>query len=72
MNGVTGNWIEPFCTRVNRTYKGTHHWGSQKHTQPYIDRCAFRENFRQGLEATSLLNTGMEPAAAPRYNKLAQ
>ena len=72
VNGVTTNGIESFWARVKRTYIGTHHWWSRKHTQLYLDGCAFRENVVRGFEATTLLHTGMSPDAALPYKELTQ
>ena len=72
LNGITTNGIESFWARVKRTYMGTHHWWSRKHTQRYLDSCAFRENVDQGQEALALLDTGMAPDAALPYKELTQ
>lgn len=70
LNGVTTNGIEGFWSRVQRTYVGTHHWWSRKHTQLYLDGCAFRENVERGDETLTLLATGMRPGAALPYKEL--
>ncbi len=70
VNGVTTNGIEGFWARVKRTYMGTHHWWSRKHTQLYLDGCAFRENVGRGNSANTLLNVCMTPAAMLPYREL--
>ena len=50
-DGVTTNGIESIWALVKRTYIGTHHWWSLKHTQRYLDGCAFRQNVEKGDEA---------------------
>ena len=70
LNDITTNGIESFWARVKRTYTGTHHWWSRKHTQLYLDGCAFRANVNRGDEALTLLDTGMLPGAALPYKEL--
>ncbi|MDE0609362.1 MAG: IS1595 family transposase [Anaerolineaceae bacterium] len=72
VNGVSTNSIESFWARVKRTYNGTHHWWSRKHTQKYLDGCAFRENAGRGAGLAALLNVGMVPAAILPYRELTQ
>ena len=38
------NGIESFWAVVKRTYMGVHHFWTNKHTQRYLDGCAFRVN----------------------------
>ena len=70
LNGITTNGIESFWSRVKRTYMGTHHWWSRKHTQLYLDGCGFRANVKRGKEALTLLDAGMAPAAVLPYKEL--
>ena len=72
IDGITTNGIESFWARVKRTYIGTHHWWSRKHTQLYLDGCAFRENVVKGAEAVTLLANGMGPGAVLPYKELTQ
>ena len=41
---VHTNGIESFWAMVKRCYIGTHHWWSHKHSERYVDACAFRQN----------------------------
>ena len=68
--GVTTNAIESIWALVKRTYVGTHHWWSLKHTQRYLDGCAFRQNVAQGDHPFALLAVGMNPDAALPYREL--
>ena len=68
-NGVTTNGIESIWALVKRTYIGTHHWWSLKHTQRYLDGCAFRQNVEKGEHAATLLSIGMSPLAALPYRE---
>lgn len=72
VNGVSTNGIESFWARVKRTYNGTHHWWSRKHTQRYLDGCALRENAGRGAGVATLLNAGMAAAAILPYRELTQ
>ncbi len=67
---VTTNAIESAWALVKRTYIGTHHWWSWKHTQRYLDGCAFRQNADPGSHIGALLDAGMERAAVLPYRKL--
>ena len=67
---VTTNAIESAWALVKRTYVGTHHWWSLKHTQRYLDGCAFRQNLEPGEHADTLLDVGMRPKAALPYKEL--
>lgn len=69
-DGVTTNSIESFWALVKRTFVGTHHWWSVKHTQRYLDGCAFRQNVRRGEEALTLLSQALTPAAMLPYKEL--
>ena len=64
------NAIESTWAIVKRTYMGTHHWWSIKHTQRYLDGCTFRVNLEPGEHADSLLDLGMKPNAALSYREL--
>ncbi len=67
------NSIESFWALVKRCYIGTHHWWSRKHTQRYLDACAFRLNARAYApvpHAETLLMAGMAPTAALPYRTL--
>ncbi|MDE2816314.1 MAG: IS1595 family transposase [Chloroflexota bacterium] len=64
------NAIESAWAIVKRTYMGTHHWWSIKHTQRYLDGCTFRMNLEPGDHADSLLSLGMKPGAALPYREL--
>ena len=70
VDGITTNGIESFWSRVKRTYIGTHHWWSLKHTQLYLNSCAFRENVERGQETLTLLDTGMAAEAVLPYKEL--
>ncbi len=67
---VTTNSIESFWAMVKRTYIGTHHWWSRKHTQRYLDGCAFRQNLESGIKAFALLEHSMLPSAALPFKTL--
>lgn len=67
---VTTNSIESIWALVKRTYIGTHHWWSWKHTQRYLDGVSFRQNAEPGEHVDALLNAGMERAAALPYKEL--
>ncbi len=67
---VTTNGIESIWALVKRTYIGTHHWWSLKHTQRYLDGCAFRQSVEKGEESLTLLSLGMSPLAALPYREL--
>lgn len=41
------NTVEGFWELVKRAYGGIHHHWSQKHSQRYIDGCAYRLNCRK-------------------------
>ncbi len=69
-NGITTNSIEAFWALVKRTFIGTHHWWSWKHTQNYLNGCVFRQNVDRGQEALALLSTGMSPRAHLPYKEL--
>ena len=69
-DGVTTNAIESFWSSVKRTFIGTHHWWSQKHTQLYLDGCAFRQNVGRDGAGLTLLGAGMSPDAALPYKEL--
>lgn len=70
VNGITTNGIEGFWARVKRTYIGTHHWWSKKHTQLYLDACAFRENVARGIATDNLLAVCLSASAILRYREL--
>ena len=53
-NGINTNQIEGFWSRVKRTNIVTHHWSSRKHTQLYLNGCAFRENVGRDDDALTL------------------
>lgn len=72
INGITTNAIESFWARVKRTFVGTHHWWSRKHTQLYLDACSFRENVERGDCAFTLLGHAMTPAAMLPYRELTE
>ena len=67
---ITTNGIESIWALVKRTYIGTHHWWSRKHTQRYLDGCTFRQNVGIGEHVEALLDAGMERAAALSYKEL--
>jgi transposase-like protein len=67
---VTTNSIESVWALVKRTYIGTHHWWSRKHTQLYLDACSFRRNVVSGEHTGVLLEAGMDPSAALPYKEL--
>ena len=67
---VSTNAIESIWALVKRTYIGTHHWWSRKHTQRYLDGCSFRRNFASGQHIGALLAVGMRPRAALPYREL--
>ena len=67
---ITTNAIESAWALVKRTYVGTHHWWSLKHTQRYLDDCSFRQNLEPGEHTDTLLDVGMSPKAALPYKKL--
>jgi transposase-like protein len=67
---VTTNAIESLWSIVKRTYIGTHHWWSRKHTQKYLDACSFRQNHDFGYHVDTLLNMGMNPQAVLPYRGL--
>ena len=67
---ITTNAIESIWALVKRTYVGTHHWWSRKHTQHYLDGCAFRQNIARGEHVETLLTLGMDPDAALPYREL--
>ncbi len=69
-DGITTNSVESFWSLVKRTFVGTHHWWSRKHTQKYLDACSFRQNVARGGESTALLTSGMLPAAHLPYKEL--
>ena len=67
------NSIEGFWALVKRCYIGTNHWWSRKHTQRYLDSCAFRLNARAYApvpHTETLLMAGMNSAAALPYRTL--
>ena len=61
------NAIESTWAIVKRTYMGTHHWWSIKHTQRYLDGCTFRTNLEHGDHVDTLLALGMKQEAALSY-----
>ena len=69
-DGITTNSIESFWALVKRTFVGTHHWWSIKHTQRYLDGCAFRQNVERGEQALTLLANALTPAAMLPYKEL--
>ncbi len=67
------NAIESFWALVKRCFVGTHHWWSRKHTQRYLDGCAFRLNVREFAPLSrvdTLLAAGMAPDAQLPYKAL--
>ena len=64
---ISTNAIESIWALVKRTYIGTHHWWTRKHTQKYLDGCSFRVNFAWGDHVDELLHIGMNPAAVLPY-----
>ena len=69
---ATTNSIESFWSLVKRTFIGTHHWWSIKHTQRYLDGCAFRQNSERGFKSDALLERAMHPQAALPFKVLTQ
>ena len=67
---ITTNAIESTWALVKRTYIGTHHWWSRKHTQRYLDGCAFRQNVERGEHAGTLILLGMHSKARLPYREL--
>lgn len=67
---VSTNAIESHWAQVKRTYMGTHHWWSRKHTQRYLDACGFRANLEHGSHAMTLINIAMTPEANLPYAEL--
>ena len=64
------NAIESIWALVKRTYIGTHHWWTRKHTQKYLDGCSFRVNAAWGDHVDELLTIGMNPGAVLPYRGL--
>ena len=71
-DGISTNQIEGYWSRVKRTFIGTHHWWSRKHTQLYLNGCTFRENIGRGDEAETLLSRGMSRNAILTYKELTE
>ena len=69
---ISTNQIEGFWSRVKRTYVGTHHWWSRKHTQLYLNGCTFRANVGRGDDAVTLLANGMSRDAMLPYKELTE
>ena len=67
---ITTNGIESIWALVKRTYIGTHHWWSRKHTQNYLYAVAFRQNIRNGETVTALLDIGLCEDAVLPYREL--
>lgn len=67
---VTTNGIESAWAQVKRTYIGTHHWWSKKHSQRYLDGVSFRRNVADGGHVSALLDAGMARDAALPYKEL--
>ena len=67
---ITTNAIESIWALVKRTYIGTHHWWSWKHTQRYLDGISFRQNSKSGEHVAALLGAGMERSAMLPYKRL--
>ncbi len=67
---VTTNSVESLWALVKRTYVGTHHWWSKKHTQRYLDGCTFRLNVSSGEHVLELLACGLNPDAVLPYKEL--
>ncbi len=56
------NGIESLWSMVKRAYIGIHHFWSIKHTQRYLDACAFRQNTKDDKpldRISTLLDNGM-------------
>ena len=62
LGNVHTNGIESIWAIVKRAYVGIHHFWTKKHSQRYLDGCAFRHNmkkFKPTERVTSLLGCGM-------------
>ena len=72
-DNVHTNGIESIWAMVQRTYEGTHHWWSEKHTQRYLDTICNRinqSNKPQSVVIDELLNDGLKANARLTYREL--
>ena len=63
--GIHTNSIESLWALVKRTYMGTHHHWSEKHTQRYLNACVFRIN-RKKKDALDRINDLLSMAMGAR------
>ena len=70
---VHTNGIESLWAAAKRTYIGTHHWWSEKHTGLHLNAVCYRQNNgsdRKALTVDDLLGRGLLPESRLRYQEL--